>query len=71
MAEILPFRVHRMLMRAVDAAGSQKAFAEKVGVSAQFLHDVLRGRRNANAEILAAIGYERVVTYRKKGIEHG
>lgn len=71
MGEGLPFRVRQALMRAVEDAGSQKAFAERVGVSAQFLHDVLRDRRNANAEILDAIGYERVVTYRKKEVEHG
>jgi len=49
-----------------DTRAALAKSAWKVGVSAQFLHDVLRGRRNANAEILAAIGYERVVTYRKK-----
>ncbi len=46
-------------------AGSQKALAEQIGVTPQYLSDVLRGRRDPGKAILDAFGYERI--YAPKG----
>lgn len=58
-------RVLNMIQIAVQVEGSQKAFAEKVGVSQQYLVDVLKGRRSVGAKLLEWFGLERVVTYRR------
>jgi len=44
--------------------GSQKAFAEKHGLSPSYISDVLQGQREPGAKFLAAVGAERVVCYR-------
>lgn len=44
--------------------GSQKALAVRLGVSVQYLNDVLRGRREVGPAVLAGLGLEKVVTYR-------
>lgn len=49
---------------AIDAAGSQAAFARQHGVSLQYVNDVIRGRRDIGQKILAVLGVERVVLYR-------
>jgi transcriptional regulator with XRE-family HTH domain len=52
------------LKRCVTAAGSQRALADKIGVSAPYLSDVLNGNRNPGPKVLAYLGLER--HYRKK-----
>ena len=44
--------------------GTQKAAAERMGVSQQYLSDVLNENREPGALILDALGLERVVSYR-------
>lgn len=54
--------------------GTQKAAAEKLGVSQQYLSDVLNESREPGPLILAGLGIERVVTYRTCGVaacQHG
>jgi len=52
---------------AVKAAGSnQSALAKEIGISAQYLSDVLRGNRNPGKKILDFLGIEKVVIYRRK-----
>jgi transcriptional regulator with XRE-family HTH domain len=46
-----------------EAAGSQKAAAKRLGVSEQYLCDVLKGRREPGKKLLDALGYRRVVVY--------
>lgn len=41
--------------------------AAEIGVSRQYLSDVLAGRREAGPAILHSLGLERVVVYREKG----
>ncbi len=48
------------LSAAVRDLGSQKALAEKAGVSQTYLCDVLRGRREPGERLLAAIDLRRV-----------
>lgn len=57
----------RELKRRV-AIHKQKGCALKAGVSLQFLNDVLRGRREPSGALLEWLGFERVVTYRKKRV---
>lgn len=54
------------LQRMVGEAGTQKALAEKLGVSPMYLHDVLHDRREPGKAILDALNLERVVSYREK-----
>lgn len=64
--------VYERLNAAVDAAGGQRAFARKHGLSVGYISDVLRGNRELSDRILSTIGIERsvqrVVTYREKPI---
>lgn len=43
--------------------GSQKALAEHLGVSAQYLGDVLSGKREPGDSILKALGLRKTVHY--------
>jgi transcriptional regulator with XRE-family HTH domain len=43
--------------------GSQRDFAQSLGVSPSYLSDVLKGRRDAGPKVLAALGLKRVVSY--------
>jgi len=52
-------RLHRLI-----GDGTQKAAAEKLGVSQQYLSDVLNEAREPGPLILSGLGIERVVIYR-------
>jgi transcriptional regulator with XRE-family HTH domain len=54
-----------MIQIAIQIEGTQKAFAEKAGVSQQYLVDVLKGRRSVGAKLLEWFGLERVVSYKR------
>lgn len=45
-------------------AGSQKAFAEKHGLSAAYVCDVMNARREPGKSILDALGLTRVIRYK-------
>ena len=47
-------------------AGLQVAFAEDNNLSAAYVNDVLRGRREPGKKILDAVGVERVTLYHIK-----
>jgi len=53
--------VYERLHAAVEAAGGQRAFAKKHGLSVGYVNDVLRGNRELADRILATIGVERVI----------
>ena len=55
-----------VIAKAIDRAGSQSAFAEANDMSAQYVNDVVRGRKEPSRAILDAVGLERVVMYRRK-----
>jgi transcriptional regulator with XRE-family HTH domain len=44
---------------------TQRSLADEVGVSSQYLNDILSGRREPGPAILAGLGLERVVSYRR------
>lgn len=45
---------------------SDCAYAKTLGVSRQFMSDVLRGTRGPSKELLESIGLERRIVYQKK-----
>jgi predicted transcriptional regulator len=60
----------RVILNTFAAESTQRAMAEKMGVSESYLSDVLRGRREPTDRCLTAIGFEKVTFYRpiaKKG----
>jgi hypothetical protein len=60
----MPYTVLRKL---VKECGSQKAAARKLRISAQYLNDVLQGRREMSEALASKLGFKRVVTFRPKG----
>lgn len=56
-----------LLRDACANAGSQVAWATANGVSAAYVSDVLGGRREPGAKILAALGLTRSVCYTRLG----
>lgn len=44
---------------------TQEQWAQQMGFSAQFICDVLAGRRNVTDSLAAAMDYERVVLFRR------
>lgn len=53
------------LRELVKKYGSQKAVAEKLHVSPQYLNDVLKGKRQPGPAFTDALGYERIVKYKE------
>lgn len=58
-------QVRRLLKKQVREIGSQKEFAKQLGISQQYLSDVIKGRRMPNEKILKAMGLEFVPCYRR------
>ena len=54
-----------MVRIAILAEGSQKAFAQRVSLSEQYLVDILKMRRPVPQKILDFLGLERVISYRR------
>lgn len=65
MRQISEDKLRGMVRLAVQMDGSQKAFAQRVGVSEGYLVDVLKNRRAVPKKILDFLGFERVVIYRR------
>jgi DNA-binding transcriptional regulator YdaS (Cro superfamily) len=54
-----------LLLRECKAIGDQAAWAAKHGISASYVSNVLQFRRDPGPAILAALGVERVVSYKR------
>ena len=54
-----------VLRRRVEAQ-TYRALADELGFPASYLHEVVHGQRPASDNLLDALGYERIVTYRRK-----
>lgn len=65
MKQIPEARVLNMVRIGIQVAGSQKAYAKRVGLSESYLSDVLNGRRDISPRILKHLGLERVVYYKR------
>lgn len=57
--------VRKAIARAIEEAGSRLAWAASVGISPQFAHDIVHGRRDISDAVAASVGFERVTVYRK------
>ncbi len=53
------------LKDAVRKAGSQKAFADSIGLSASYISDVLNFRREPGERLMDAVGWARSISYYK------
>ena len=53
------------LKQKIFQCGSQKAFAARLGISEQYLTDVLKRRREPGEKILKPLGFRRIVTYER------
>lgn len=60
--------VYEMIEAACEAAGSQKAWAERHGLSSGTVGDVLHTRRDPGPKLLRALGLRRVTRYVKVSI---
>lgn len=49
-----------------EKTGSQKELAKKLGVSAQYISDILNGRREPGDAILKPLGLRKVTTYEQE-----
>jgi transcriptional regulator with XRE-family HTH domain len=52
-------------LRKLCAESSQKNVADELGISPQYLCDILKGRRQPGASVLQALGLTRKVSYSK------
>lgn len=55
----------RLLRETLDG-GNQAEMARKMGISPQYLNDVLNEKRGVGDKILEYLGLEKVVTYRRR-----
>jgi len=51
------------LLALVGTAGSQKAAADKLGITPGYLSDLLRGNRKPGEKLLVKLGLRRTITY--------
>lgn len=58
--------VIKKLEQIIQERGTQKAAAEFLGVSEQYLSDLLKGRRDPGEKILSKLGLEASVVYTAK-----
>lgn len=70
-AALHPADMYRVLGEACEAAGSQKAWAARHGVSAGHVNDVLNDRKPAGPAVLAALGLQRATRYVKMRTVNG
>lgn len=61
--------IRGLVQNALKEAGTEgrSALAARWGISIQYIIDVARGYRDPGKSILNALGYERIVLYRKIG----
>lgn len=69
---LTPAAAYGLLLDAVKRAGSQAAYARKIGIAPTFLHDALNARKDIPQAALNDLGLVRVTRYRRKETEnHG
>jgi hypothetical protein len=57
--------VIQMLREYVEDCGSQKEAASKIGISAQYMNDLMRGRRSPGPAVLETMKLKRVMVYER------
>ncbi|ARU40177.1 hypothetical protein CCB80_03105 [Armatimonadetes bacterium Uphvl-Ar1] len=66
--QLRPSDVVHLIMRECQKS-SQKTVAEQIGISPQYLSDILKGRREISTAVAEKLGLERVVTFVRWGDE--
>lgn len=61
----MPDDIRKKLCHAIELAGSQQALGEQIGVSGPFISMMLSGKKQISDKVLAHLGYERIVIYRR------
>lgn len=51
------------LKKAIKDDGSQAAYAERLGLSEQYISDVVRGKRSIGGRILKDLNYTKITRY--------
>jgi hypothetical protein len=54
---------HAAMLRAIQKAGTQKAFAEKHGMTQAYISRAIIGASTIGPRLIAAVGYRKVVTF--------
>lgn len=55
-----------LLKARVDSLGTQAALAEEIGISAQYLSQILAGERDPSEKVLDYLNFEKVIMYRPR-----
>lgn len=55
--------MRNILRHRCEEAGGQGKFAESIGISPQYLSDILNGKRAIGAMLAGKIGYERKIVF--------
>lgn len=55
----------KRIQKYIDGHDSKTKAAAALGISAQYLHDVMQGRREPGPKLLRALGVERVPHYKE------
>ena len=63
MPQVTPCDLRRKLLNLCVKCGSQRRAASELGISAQYLNDVLHGKREPGDKLLMAIGLQKIVRY--------
>ncbi len=59
-------RIRRLLRKRVRRHGTQLATARALGISSQYLNDVLRERREISDKLANALGFDRVIVFQRQ-----
>jgi DNA-binding transcriptional regulator YdaS (Cro superfamily) len=60
---LAPNDIRAVLIAAVKKQGTAKAVATQLGISAQYLSDIITGHREVSDPVARKLGYRRVVTF--------
>lgn len=60
-------QLRAMLRSEASAAESKTALAKRIGISPQFLNDMLRGNRRISGRALAFLGFSEITVYYRIG----
>jgi transcriptional regulator with XRE-family HTH domain len=67
MSDVLTeYDVREELRLLANSMSTHKALANKIGISPQYLHDILRGNRKPGRKVLAYLKLEAVTGYRER-----
>lgn len=54
-----------LLKQSVSPNQTQKEVASRLGISPQYLHDILWRRRSISDDVARALGFEKIISFRR------